>query len=164
MEIRFDATKFKSTIKALNEIKGMLVEDLIVQAMMAWAKLVAEAAQRFVPIKSGELRSDINYYLVRHTLSIITTKATTKPKDGKAKPYAFWLEFGTAPHWIAPKDKKVLHWIDPETGEDRFSKGHEVSGIKATRFMMRAYLSTRRQGELLLKEAVNKVMASKRRR
>ena len=41
-----------------------------------------------------------------------------------------YLEYGTRDHWIFPRFAKVLHWIDPNTGEDRFSAGHIVSGIK----------------------------------
>jgi len=40
------------------------------------------------------------------------------------------LEYGTRDHWIFPRIAKVLHWIDPDTGEDAFSAGHIVSGIK----------------------------------
>ena len=42
-----------------------------------------------------------------------------------------YLEYGTRDHWIYPKSPGgVLHWIDPNTGEDCFSTGHMVSGIK----------------------------------
>ena len=41
-----------------------------------------------------------------------------------------YLEYGTRDHWIYPKVAKMLHWIDPDTGEDCFSAGHIVSGIK----------------------------------
>jgi hypothetical protein len=41
-----------------------------------------------------------------------------------------YLEYGTRDHWIYPKVAKMLHWIDPDTGEDCFSAGHVVSGIK----------------------------------
>ena len=42
-----------------------------------------------------------------------------------------YLEFGTRDHWIAPRSPGgTLHWINPSTGEDCFSKGHMVSGIK----------------------------------
>ena len=41
-----------------------------------------------------------------------------------------YLEYGTRDHWIFPRFAKVLHWIDPHTGEDVFSMGHMVSGIK----------------------------------
>ncbi len=39
--------------------------------------------------------------------------------------YGKYLEFGTKPHFIAPKFKKALHW-----GGEYFSKGHMVSGIR----------------------------------
>lgn len=41
-----------------------------------------------------------------------------------------YLEYGTRDHWVFPKIAKALHWVDPETGEDVFSMGHVVSGIK----------------------------------
>ena len=41
-----------------------------------------------------------------------------------------YLEYGTRDHWIYPRVAKMLHWIDPDTGEDCFSAGHMVSGIK----------------------------------
>ena len=41
-----------------------------------------------------------------------------------------YLEYGTRDHWIFPRFASVLHWVDPETGEDAFSMGHVVSGIK----------------------------------
>ena len=49
----------------------------------------------------------------------------------------FYLDLGTSDHWIFPVRAQALHWIDA-TGEDRFSKGHEVSGIRASDFSARA--------------------------
>ena len=46
-------------------------------------------------------------------------------------PYPLAIEEGTVSHWVEPVTFKALHWIDKKTGEDRFSKGHYVSGIKA---------------------------------
>ena len=46
-------------------------------------------------------------------------------------PYPLAIEEGTVSHWVAPVTFDALHWIDKKTGEDRFSKGHYVSGIKA---------------------------------
>jgi len=45
------------------------------------------------------------------------------------EPIITYLTQGTLAHWVAPVAAKALHWVDPLTGEDRFSKGHEVSGI-----------------------------------
>ena len=45
------------------------------------------------------------------------------------EPIITYLTEGTEPHWVEPVVAKALHWIDPATGEDRFSMGHEVAGI-----------------------------------
>jgi len=51
-------------------------------------------------------------------------------RGGKSFDITAALEFGTITHFVAPVDKFALHWIDPQTGEDRFSKGHFVTGIE----------------------------------
>ena len=45
-------------------------------------------------------------------------------------PYPLAIEEGTRDHWVAPVTFNALHWNDKLSGEDRFSKGHMVSGIK----------------------------------
>ena len=50
-------------------------------------------------------------------------------------PYPLAIEQGTRDHWVAPVTFDALHWVDKLTGEDRFSKGHMVSGIKADPFV-----------------------------
>ena len=69
-----------------------------------------------------------------------------KDRDGKNIPLDLFFEHGTKDHWIEPKEKKALHWIDTggsaakaiysqgdnlTDGVSRFSKGHYVSGIKS---------------------------------
>ena len=49
-----------------------------------------------------------------------------------------YMEYGTRDHWIFPVVAKVLHWVDPETGEDCFSAGHLVSGIKPVGMIRKA--------------------------
>lgn len=51
------------------------------------------------------------------------------------KPYIY-VDGGTKSHWVRPKNAKALHWVDPVSGEDRFSKGHVVKGIKARRWTL----------------------------
>ena len=48
------------------------------------------------------------------------------------EPLGIWFESGTRDHYIAPVTKKYLSWIDPDTGQRRYSLGHDVRGIKAT--------------------------------
>lgn len=48
-------------------------------------------------------------------------------------PYPLAIETGSKAHYIAPVTFDALHWV--EDGEDRFSKGHWVSGIAADPFV-----------------------------
>ena len=50
-------------------------------------------------------------------------------------PYPLAIEEGTSSHWVAPVTFSALHWTDKLSGEDRFSKGHVVSGIKPDPFV-----------------------------
>ena len=73
-----------------------------------------------------------------------------KDRDGKNIPLDLYFEHGTRDHWIEPKSKKALHWIDTggsspqaiyskgdfsQAGVSRFSKGHYVKGIEARNIM-----------------------------
>jgi len=69
---------------------------------------------------------------------------------GNTSPHAPFIEHGTddeglGEHFVAPVKAKALHWLDPETGENLFSKGHWVSGIKPLRFMERALIEHEQQ-------------------
>jgi len=63
----------------------------------------------------------------------------TRPGEGevtltpKLKRLGFWLHHGTEDHEVKPQKAKALHWVNAR-GQDRFSKGHKVRGIKATNF------------------------------
>lgn len=159
IEIKLDPKKLKSTMNVLQGIKGILIDDEIVAALMLWAQRTCDAAKMLVPVKTGALRDDINFYLMRRTLQIAQAKITTKPKDGDGRDYAFYLELGTAPHWVAPVTKQALSW--EQDGKRFFSKGHMVSGIMATRFMMRAYLAARDEGEEMLGIAIARAIKRK---
>ena len=43
--------------------------------------------------------------------------------------YAIYVNDGTQPHWIEPKNVKALHW------DGNFSKGHYVGGITGRHFV-----------------------------
>lgn len=164
LKVQVNPRQLSLVMQKFHNIKHVLLSSRVVGAMMTWSKMVQKAAQKFVPVKSGALRDDINYYLLNRTAKVITTKVTTKPRTSEGRDYAFYLEFGTQPHWVGPVHAAALHWKDPNSGVSRFSKGHRVSGIHARRFMLRAYLSTRKQGEKLLAIAVRAAMGKGGRR
>ena len=74
-----------------------------------------------------------------------------KDRDGEGIPLDLFFEEGTKDHWIAPKNKKALHWIKgggadrsqaifsqgsgSEAGDSMFSMGHFVRGITARKIV-----------------------------
>lgn len=69
-----------------------------------------------------------------------------KEKDAKISIY---LNRGTKAHWIRPVKKLALSWVNG--GTRYFSKGHIVSGIKATNFF-KVYNSTQNKINKLIDE------------
>lgn len=61
---------------------------------------------------------------------------------------------GTKAHRVEPKHAKALHWTTPE-GEQAFSKGHRVSGVKAKKWTER----TKRKYRPRIKELADRMMA-----
>ncbi len=57
--------------------------------------------------------------------------------DSKYGPinYGNFLDKGTSDHWVGPKNKQALMWSNPSG--DYYSKGHTVSGIKASNFIQK---------------------------
>ena len=72
-------------------------------------------------------------------------------------PYPLAIEEGTSSHWVAPVTFDALHWKDKLTGEDRFSKGHMVSGIKADPFVDYSIQNLEDKIEEILNPLVNNV-------
>lgn len=72
--------------------------------------------------ESVDITEDGDDYLVGNTASSV---------DGF--PYPLAIEKGSRDHWVEPDTFDALHWTDG--GEDRFSKGHMVSGIEADPFV-----------------------------
>jgi len=70
--------------------------------------------------------------------------------DPNRAPQALWVNFGTKPHWIGPKDKKALRWVpaglvgptNPNLkgsgGGFAFSKGHMHPGYRGDPYIVRA--------------------------
>jgi hypothetical protein len=84
---------------------------------------VVDAKRRAPKGESGKLAKSIEAIQVSATGFRIIARA----------PYSIYLELGTRTHMIRPVKKQALHWKDGR--KDRFSKGHMVSGIKASPFI-----------------------------
>ena len=71
-------------------------------------------------------------------------------------PYPLAIEEGTVSHWVEPVTFKALHWI--QNGEDRFSKGHYVSGISADPYVDYSIDNTEDEVETLVLEEVSRIL------
>ena len=71
-------------------------------------------------------------------------------------PYPLAIEQGSKPHWIRPITFYALHWI--ENGEDRFSKGHMVSGINADPYVENSIRMTESSVEGIVNNYINKIL------
>lgn len=161
IEAKFDKDDLKRVKRSFNAMKKLLSEGShVLLAMKTWALLVENSAKRLVNVNTGALRDRINSFIFEQSVNIITMKVSTRSKAWKPTtsdiPYEWFLEYGTEPHWVAPTKGKALAW--QSGGNTYFSKGHEVSGIRATRFMQRAYLLNKAKGEALLRAAIIKEM------
>ena len=102
--------------------------------------------------KSGMMMNSVDImhdgdgvYLVGNTASSV---------DGF--PYPLAIEQGTKAHWVAPITFHALHWR--EGGEDRFSKGHMVSGIEADPYVEYSINMTESTVEGIVNEYINKIL------
>ena len=71
-------------------------------------------------------------------------------------PYPLAIEQGTKAHWIQPVTFYSLHWV--EGGQDRFSKGHMVSGIKADPFVDYSINMTESSAEGIVNQYINEIL------
>jgi HK97 gp10 family phage protein len=87
--------------------------------LRAGAKVIEEEAKRRVPVGSGALRDSIRVSLrsKRGVIQALVKAGNRKPKIGKTSTgrdvylnpwYAHLVEYGTARHWIKPKNRKSL--------------------------------------------------------
>ena len=82
---------------------------------------MVQALQRRCPVDTGKTRSSIKYD--------ITSKGIVISMDETA----IWIEFGTAPHIIRPKDKKALKF--KVGGKDVFAKEVHHPGTRPQPFI-----------------------------
>lgn len=92
--------------KALQELPAKIERNVLRGGLRAGAKVIETAARERVPVKQGLLRDSIGVSM-RVSSKTGTVRATIKAGSKKAW-YAHLVEFGTARHWIKPKNRKSL--------------------------------------------------------
>ena len=89
----------------LDELPARIEGNVVRGGLRAAAKVVEMEAKRLCPVgKTGDLRDSIRVTLRSKHGHI---SATVKAGNAKAF-YAHMVEFGTARHWIKPKNRKSL--------------------------------------------------------
>jgi HK97 gp10 family phage protein len=89
----------------LDELPARIESNVVRGGLRSAAKVVEMEAKRLCPVgKTGDLRDSIRVTLRSKHGHI---SATVKAGNAKAF-YAHMVEFGTARHWIKPKNRKSL--------------------------------------------------------
>lgn len=92
--------------KTLQELPAKIERNVLRGGLRAGAKVMEAAAKERVPVKHGDLRASIRVSM-RTSSKAGTVRAQVKAGNKKAW-YAHLVEFGTARHWIKPKNRKSL--------------------------------------------------------
>lgn len=90
--------------RMLDELPAKVEANIMRGAIRAGAKVIEDRAKELAPVKSGALRDSIK---VSTRSKRGQVSATIRAGGGKAF-YAKWVEFGTAQHFIKPKNRKSL--------------------------------------------------------
>lgn len=105
------------------------VERLTFNGLEKYAKILKQEVQQDAP---GSLKQGI-----RTRVSRIRKQITVASTHKSGLPVPVFVEFGTAPHKITPKTKKVLRWVDKDTGRTVFAKEVNHPGTKPQPYMRR---------------------------
>jgi HK97 gp10 family phage protein len=90
--------------QALDQLPEKLERNIMRGAMRAGAKVFLDEAKQHVPVASGDLRDSLR---ISTSVKGGVVKAAVKAGNAKAW-YARLVEFGTAAHFIKPKNRKSL--------------------------------------------------------
>ena len=123
IEVRWDK-------KVIEKLKKLGEKDLIA-VREKWLNeasiILVWESKKEAPVKTWVLRKSIASKVYSKYALVFTPLS-----------YAPFVHEWTEPHIIMPKFKKALHWIDPNTWEDRFAKLVHHPGYEWNPFFTRA--------------------------
>lgn len=135
----------KALIVALKDLPDELQDRTILKLSQETHEEALKGAARHTKPGGGRLYASLDNFqrgntrVVGHDLN-----QTGTMWKGQMWSYSVFINFGTRPHFVGPKDKKALRWPLPGGGGFAFSKGHKVKGITADPYMERAQQSALR--------------------
>ena len=94
-------------------------------------------------IRNLQINSPVDHGLLKQWA--VTSQSDLEVTIQSPAEYAAYVNYGTSPHWIEPKNAQALHWqgagmmyaggLMHSHGYGGFSKGHVVGGIQARHFV-----------------------------
>jgi hypothetical protein len=148
MELKVSITGLPELVAKLNEAPQIAAPILQRALSASGAVLAKNTTKATVPWRTGFLTQSFRAELTAGMLKWFPTAS-----------YAPFVEFGTAPHVIVPKDKKALYW--PGAAHPVRKVNHP--GTKANQFMERILASSQEEIDaqfLRASEQIVQAMAS----
>jgi len=120
-----DITRLTEALNRASKESGVTTQQVLIQASN---QILAEMEAK-VPVKTGNLRTSLG-------VKVESSRVIIGPDERQA-PYGGYVEFGTGPHVIRPKTKKVLSFV--VNGKRVFATKVNHPGTKAQPYVRPAF-------------------------
>lgn len=125
--------------------------------VVGWIK-GSRLSGQVVKVQTNNLRSSIRKIMQDTPDSIVAVVGSNVPS--KPVPYLKWLEEGTPPYTILPKDKKALSFFWPKVGSKVILSKVNHPGIRGRFFMRAGLMRAKAMLKPRLESAVRKELSS----
>lgn len=121
-------------------------DQVVAKGRLAVAKVKHDTiarAQVLVPVDTGNLKNSIGADDDPDRLGWVA---------GPTAEYGAAVEYGTRPHEIRPRNARVLHWVDPKTGQDVFRPRVMHPGTRPRPYMRPAFTQATRNWDRIVEQ------------
>jgi len=120
-----DITRLTEALNRASKESGVTTQQVLIQS----ANQILAEMEAKVPVKTGNLRTSLG-------VKVESSRVIIGPDERQA-PYGGYVEFGTGPHVIRPKTKKVLSFV--VNGKRVFATKVNHPGTKAQPYVRPAF-------------------------
>jgi len=120
-----DITRLTEALNRAAKESGVTTQQVLIQS----ANQILAEMEAKVPVKTGNLRTSLG-------VKVESSRVIIGPDERQA-PYGGYVEFGTGPHVIRPKSKKVLSFV--VNGKRVFATKVNHPGTKAQPYVRPAF-------------------------
>lgn len=125
-------------------------------AMDDMGRFTVKLLQRKVPVKTGKLKESLGYKLEKTETGYKLTFSATAIAESDGAYYGHYVDQGTRPHKIVPKNATALHFFD-KSGNERFAKMVYHPGAKASKFTNKSKPEAMQHAQVVLKQIARRV-------